>query len=183
MSNPRPFRVLQVAAVVDLNLERAQDLAADVGAMQAGVKVTTKGRLYQSRPTTSGGTPVQSATLLADVLDHVDAVYIGTTPTSHKVLVLQALAAGKHVLLEKPVAASAEDAVAIVTAAEEAGPALVVNIGMRYNDALKELRRAAVEEKQLGSVTGGELRLHFKQWPRSWQTQPWCANRLEGESL
>jgi hypothetical protein len=33
-----------------------------------------------------------------------DIVYIGTTPTSHRVLALEAFAAKKHVLLEKPVA-------------------------------------------------------------------------------
>ena len=169
--------------MVDLNLERAAALATDVGAMQAGVAVATKGRLYQSAPVDrSAGTPVPHAATLAAVLDFVDAVYIGTTPTSHKALVEEALAAGKHVLLEKPIAASAADADAIVAAAEAAETSVVVNIGMRYNDALKGLR-TALHTKQIGTITGGELRLHFKQWPRAWQTQPWCANRLEGGPL
>ena len=43
-----------------------------------------------------------------------------------------------------------------------------------------ELRKRAIMEQSLGRLTGGELRLHFRQWPRAWQRQPWCAGRVEG---
>ena len=35
----------------------------------------------------------------------------------------------------------------------------------------------------LGPLSSGRLALHFRQWPREWQKQPWCANRAEGGPL
>ncbi len=51
----------------------------------------------------------------------VDAVYISTRQHTHRSNVLQALAAGKHVLVEKPIATLAEDARAIRDAARASG--------------------------------------------------------------
>ncbi len=50
----------------------------------------------------------------------VDAVYISTTNEKHLPQALAALRAGKHVLCEKPLALTLEDARAMVWAAEEA---------------------------------------------------------------
>ena len=93
-------------------------------------------------------------------------------PASHAALALEALAADRHVLLEKPLAATSTDADAIVDAAEAAaarGVVLGVNIGMRYNAALQRMRRLAVEERSLGALVSGRLDLHFLRWPREWQ--------------
>ena len=127
-----------------------------------------------------------SATSLAPCLDSCDIVYIGTPPSSHAQLACEALEAGKSVLLEKPLAATPADADAIVAAAERAGQrgqALGLDIGMRWNPAIAELRRLAVSEGALGSLTGCRLTLAFKQWPRDWQVQPWVAGRAEGGPL
>eukprot|EP01062_Namystynia_karyoxenos_P039468 TRINITY_DN28678_c0_g1_i1.p1 TRINITY_DN28678_c0_g1~~TRINITY_DN28678_c0_g1_i1.p1 ORF type:complete len:332 (+),score=102.85 TRINITY_DN28678_c0_g1_i1:72-1067(+) len=112
-----------------------------------------------------------------------EAVYIAAPPAAHAALACEALAAGKHVLLEKPLAASASDADAIVAAAEQAAPrgaALCVNIGMRWNSAVHELQRRM---PALGELKRCALRLHFKQWPRKWQDQRWVAERAEGGPL
>ena len=45
-----------------------------------------------------------------DVLDRVDAVLVATPPASHYDVAMQALRAGKHVLVEKPLATSVADA-------------------------------------------------------------------------
>lgn len=57
--------------------------------------------------------------LLADA--EVDIVYISTRQHTHRENALQALAAGKHVLVEKPIATTAEDARAIRDAARASG--------------------------------------------------------------
>lgn len=57
--------------------------------------------------------------LLAD--DGVDIVYIASPNSEHARLALAAIAAGKHVLVEKPMAASAAEAAAIADAARAAG--------------------------------------------------------------
>lgn len=61
--------------------------------------------------------------LLAD--DGVDAIYIGLPNSLHHDWTLKALAAGKHVLCEKPIAANAEQARAMFDAAEKHGRVLV----------------------------------------------------------
>lgn len=58
-----------------------------------------------------------------------------------------------------------------MAAAEEAksGQVVGMDIGMRWNPALHELRRLAVMERDLGELKSARLTLAFKQWPREWQ--------------
>jgi len=63
----------------------------------------------------------------------VDIVHIAAPPVSHVALVTQALAAGKHVLCEKPLATNLDDARAMVGRARRAKRLLAVNLIMRYN--------------------------------------------------
>jgi predicted dehydrogenase len=53
--------------------------------------------------------------------DDIDAVYIATPAALHRPWTLAALAAGKHVLIEKPLAANADDARVMAEAAEASG--------------------------------------------------------------
>ena len=55
-----------------------------------------------------------TATDLDDVLDRVDAVLVATQPASHAPVALRALTAGKHVIVEKPLATSVLDAASLV---------------------------------------------------------------------
>eukprot|EP00964_Phaeocystis_antarctica_P078875 scaffold49079_cov62-Phaeocystis_antarctica.AAC.2 len=175
-----------VSAIVDLDFEAARALAADVGSAQPGASVVGDNK-YRATVSSCEGEPVATgASLDASVLTACDVVYVGTPPASHRALVLAALDAGKHVLLEKPVAASGADADAIVEAAEAAavrGVRVGMNIGMRWNAALREMRRLAVEEGALGPLQAAHISLHFAQWPRAWQTVPWCAGRAQGGPL
>jgi predicted dehydrogenase len=174
-----------VTAVVDLDVDKAKVLATDVGSRLAGAKVS--GRDYGFSVAEQRGEPVLHATSLdACILAEADAVYIGTTPGSHASLVRAALEADKHVLLEKPLAATRADADAIVLVAEAAsarGVRCGMNIGMRWNEALRRMRSLAVEQNSLGPLRSARLDMHYVQWPRQWQEQPWCAKRAEGGPL
>ena len=55
-----------------------------------------------------------TAERIDQVLDRVDAVLVATPPASHVDVAMRALTAGKHVLVEKPLATSVEDAEALV---------------------------------------------------------------------
>lgn len=81
-----------------------------------------------------------SPTLIQE-LPHVDAVVIATPPQSHARLAMQALTAGKHVLVEKPLATSTEEAMMLVDQARRSGVVLMVGHTFRYNPAVRELRR------------------------------------------
>src|SRR5438309_6503600 len=81
----------------------------------------------------------------------IDAVCIATPVNTHRTLVEQALAAGKHVFVEKPLAPTATDAEAIVRAAEKAGRTLMVGHTFVYNPAVVTVR-GLIEAGELGRV-------------------------------
>ena len=91
------------------------------------------------------------AAYLSDALDDIDAVLIATPPSTHAGLALEAIAAGKHVLVEKPLATSAADARMMVQAAEARGVTLMVGHTFEYHSAVWSLRDM-VREDQLGRV-------------------------------
>jgi predicted dehydrogenase len=84
-------------------------------------------------------------------LDHVDALIIATPPQSHAQLALEALRAGKHVLVEKPLATCAEDARALVQEAERQDRILMVGHTFEFNPAVIELRRR-LQRGDLGDI-------------------------------
>jgi predicted dehydrogenase len=90
-------------------------------------------------------------TSLAAALPHVDAVVIATPPTSHAPLGLQAIRAGKHVLIEKPLATTPADAQLLIDAAADAGVVLMVGHTFEYNSAVSMLREL-VQSQELGDL-------------------------------
>jgi UDP-N-acetylglucosamine 3-dehydrogenase len=77
---------------------------------------------------------------------------IVAVPTEEHVAVVRALAAeGIHVLVEKPLAASAADARELIDACQSAGIRAAVGHVERFNPALLQLRRRA-QEGQLGQI-------------------------------
>ncbi len=88
---------------------------------------------------------------LESALDHVDAVIISTPPTTHADLALTALTAGKHVLVEKPLATSVLDAGRMIKEAENANKTLMVGHTLEYNAAAYALREL-VRSGDLGQV-------------------------------
>jgi predicted dehydrogenase len=75
-----------------------------------------------------------------DALSHVDAVIIATPPASHARLALKAIAAGKHVLIEKPMATTTSEARTLIEAAEAAGVILMPGHTFEHNAAVHKLR-------------------------------------------
>jgi predicted dehydrogenase len=88
---------------------------------------------------------------LDEALPHVDAVVVATPPGTHRALALTAIEAGKHVLVEKPLAPDATHAAELVAAAEAAGTVLMVGHTFVYNSAVRKLREI------IGSGDLGEL--------------------------
>jgi predicted dehydrogenase len=78
-------------------------------------------------------------------IPEVQGVVIATPAPTHAQLVIEALAAGKDVFVEKPLALSLEEAMAIKTAASKSDRILMVGHLLEYHPALVELRRLAAE--------------------------------------
>jgi 1,5-anhydro-D-fructose reductase (1,5-anhydro-D-mannitol-forming) len=91
-----------------------------------------------------------STTSLAELLGgDIDAVYIATTNEKHKPQTLAAAKAGKHVLCEKPLALTLEDAREMVAACRKAGVVMGTNHHLR-NAATHRAMRDAVMSGRVG---------------------------------
>ena len=87
--------------------------------------------------------------LLAD--PEVDAVAVATSVPTHHPVGLAALAAGKHVFIEKPLAASVEQARELVEAAESSGRTLMVGHLLLFHPGLRAVKEL-ISSGQLGKV-------------------------------
>ena len=102
----------------------------------------------------------------------IDAVDICLPTPLHRPVAVRALAAGKHVLLEKPIALTLEDADAIGAAAEVAGRVLMVGHVLRYFPEIVELRRL-LDAGELGlPVAATALRLSAPPDWNDWMGVP-----------
>jgi len=83
--------------------------------------------------------------------EQLDIVSVATPNKLHKPLTLQAIAAGAHVLCEKPMAMDVTEAKEMHAAAEAAGKRIMINFSYRFNAASQALRRL-VDTGVLGEV-------------------------------
>lgn len=81
----------------------------------------------------------------------VDAVFVLTPNFAHYTVTMDALAAGKHVLCEKPITVNYELSVKMYEAAEKAGKILNIGVCNRYNKSV-EMLRDWVEQGKFGNV-------------------------------
>jgi predicted dehydrogenase len=82
---------------------------------------------------------------------NVDAIAIATPVRTHYQLAREALLHGKHVLVEKPLTASVEEAEELVALAEERNLILMVGHTFEYSPAVNELRNL-VQNGDLGKI-------------------------------
>ena len=88
--------------------------------------------------------------------DDVDVVYIATPPFLHHPQAMAALEAGKHVIVEKPLAMTVAQADELIAAARRRDRLLVANLMQRYNPLFDAVRRL-VEARVLGEVLHGSF--------------------------
>jgi len=103
----------RVVTVCDLRPDRLRPLAKRF----PGVKLTTKYREVLQDPT-------------------IDAVVIATPITTHYTIASQALRAGKHVLVEKPLVSTSREGEALIRLARRHGKILMVGHTFEYNPAV-----------------------------------------------
>ncbi|MBL9058639.1 MAG: Gfo/Idh/MocA family oxidoreductase, partial [Mangrovicoccus sp.] len=111
----------------------------------------------------------QGFTSLEEALawDGFDAVSNVTPDAAHHATTMPLLAAGKHVLCEKPLATSHAEAMAMADAADAAGLANMVNLSYRHVVPALPMAAQMVAEGVLGNLR------HFEaSYLQSWLTQP-----------
>lgn len=105
---------MEITAVADVSANRAEALAAGCGA-----KAVTNHR---------------------ELLDEVDAVCVCSPPAAHREQVMAAVAAGRHVFCEKPLAATIEDGCAIAEVISSGAVHVMVGFNNRFRAPFRRLR-------------------------------------------
>src|SRR3954465_14667692 len=109
--------------------------------------------------------------------DDVDVVHICTPNHLHRPLAEAALAAGKHVICEKPLAVDVLGAQALVDAAAEAGRQAAVPFVYRYYPTVREAR----ERVRTGGT--GPVRIIHGNYLQDWLLHPEDDNWRVDEHL
>ncbi len=143
------FPELRLAAVQDANAELAEQVGRRYGSLWWGADY---GDLLN--------------------LPGVDAVMICTPNFCHAPQALAALEAGKHVLVQKPLALTAAQARCVVDAADRTGKALVVDYSYRFLETIRWLEEAL---PRIGRVQSAAARFHNIYGPG----KPWCFSRAQ----
>jgi predicted dehydrogenase len=108
----------------------------------------------------------------------IDAVSICTPHPLHAPMTLAAVSAGKHVLVEKPIALSVDEATQMIEAAEAKGVTLFVAENAAYSARARYLRQLVQSGEPIGAVTTALLVAGFRAeefgYPgrRDWLTRP-----------
>lgn len=119
---------MQVVSIADLNPDRLEAIKR----RYPGVSTTTDHKEILLR-------------------SDIDAVAISTPVSSHFPLALEALQAGKHVLVEKPMAATSEHAMRLIDEAARRNLVLMVDHTFVYTGAVRKIREL-IDRGSLGEI-------------------------------
>ena len=140
---------LEVAAIVTANPSRQAEARADFP---------------------SATVHTRADELWAAVADSFDVVVVATSTAAHAPLSAAAINAGKHVVVEKPLAATAQQARRLVELAAAGGSLLVPFLNRRWDSDHLTVRRLLAEDA-LGTVLRYESR--FDRWRPEARTGAW----------
>ena len=115
----------------------------------------------------------QFNSLAALLAGGIDAVYVATPASLHAQHVIQAAAAGKHVLCEKPLGLTEREARSMIRACERAGVTLGTAFMMRFT-AQHRAARDMIRRGDLGTLVYGRAQLScwYPPIPGAWRQDP-----------
>jgi predicted dehydrogenase len=146
---------VRVEAVAATSLAKAQAFAAEWGIPRAGVGLES---------------------LLREPA--VQLVHLCTPPYLHVEEARACAAAGRHVLIEKPMARNVAEADAIIQACAEAGVTLACLFQYRFMP-LAQRARAALLEGELGRVISADVFVKWWRSPEYYRSGSWRATRAK----
>ena len=103
---------------------------------------------------------------------HIQAVCVCTPSGRHAAMAMRAVESGKHVLLEKPMALSMEEAEALITAADERNVKLGVVSQWRFAPTTGLLKEA-VENGRFGKILIADLAMNYCRTAEYYVSKPW----------
>ena len=118
--------------------------------------------------------------LLTD--QRIEVVALATPSAQHARQALDALDAGKHVVVEKPLAMTTADAELVVQRAAEKGLQIAVMSQRRLEPEILALREA-LEAGRLGAIRLATTHVHWWRDPSYYEAAPWRGEAGNGGSL
>ncbi|MBT2679629.1 Gfo/Idh/MocA family oxidoreductase [Bacillus sp. ISL-35] len=146
----------EIAAVCDTMEERANEVAAELGGI----------------PSFMNHKEMLETTEL-------DLVYVAVPPKFHHAVASDVIQKGIHILCEKPLANSIEEAESLLKQAQEAGIVHAMNFPLNYSAGSRTFEKL-IKENYVGKLRRVQLKMHFPEWPRPWQQNAWVASKEQG---
>ncbi|WP_226645232.1 Gfo/Idh/MocA family protein [Mesobacillus subterraneus] len=147
---------MDIAAVCDAAEDRVKETAAELGRIPA----------YSNHQEMLENTKL-------------DLVYVAVPPKFHHAVASDVLAKGIHILCEKPLANSVEEAESLLKQAQDAGVVHAMNFPLNYSAGSKTFEKL-IKSNYVGNLRRVQLKMHFPQWPRPWQQNAWVASKEQG---
>ena len=137
----------ELVAVMEINMELAEKLRAKWGCKRA----------YDSE-----------AALLAD--PEIDAVYIASPVVLHARQAIAAADAGKHILIEKPLAMTADEGQKVIDHCREKGVQIAAGLMMRFGSYIQAMKQAIAAGKIGKPVSGfAQFTCWYPEIPGAWR--------------
>lgn len=115
--------------------------------------------------------------------EDIDVVTIATESGYHAEIAIYCMNKGKHVLVEKPMALSIDDANKMIETAKKNNVKLSVCHQNRFNKPIQKLR-SAVEEGKFGRIMNGTARILWRRDENYYKQAPWRGTwDLDGGTL
>lgn len=142
---------LQMIAFCDVDSARAESFRQEFAAARSDAYATTD---------------VQR--VLSD--ERIQVVYICTHHDTHAEYAIRAAEAGKHILIEKPMALKVDECVAIGRAVERSGVTLMTAFKMRYYDMIRKAKELIPEP----------LMVTMQMMDNRWPNEMWANDPVKG---
>lgn len=112
--------------------------------------------------------------MLAD--PEIDAVTICTPSGLHTPQAIQAMQAGKHVVCEKPMSLTLEEADRLIATAHETGVKVCIISQFRYAPAVQAVKKA-IDEGALGHIVSGSLQMKYYRSDEYYASGAWRGTK------
>lgn len=179
MMPPVRFALIGCGRIAPRHAQSLRDLAPDAQLVAVADVIETRARhLAHEYAVSHVETDYRYLLNRADV----DAVCICTPSGLHAEMGIAAAQAGKHVIVEKPMAMTLESADALIAACEAARVSLTVVLQNRYNPPMQAVRRLVTAGK-LGQLLLGNATVRWYR-PQSYYEDGWHGTRhMDGGAL
>lgn len=109
----------------------------------------------------------------------MDLVYVAVPPKFHHAVASDVMKKGIHILCEKPLANSLEEAESLLNQAKAADVVHAMNFPLNYSPAARNFEKM-IKTDYVGKLRRVQLKMHFPEWPRPWQQNAWVASKEQG---